>query len=59
MVSKGEGSIQKFEGRTWIYIPKSIAEDSAFPFIKGEKVRIEVNEGRIIISQLKINSTNI
>lgn len=49
IVSKGKGSIQVANGRTWIYIPKSVAEDSAFPFEKGDKASIEIRKGELII----------
>ena len=50
MVLKGEGSIQSIDGKTWVYIPKSVVEDSAFPFKKGDKVTIEIEEGKLVIS---------
>jgi len=56
MVSKGEGSIQQFEGRTWIYIPKSIAENSSFPFEKGDKVLIEIKNGEVIVRAIEVIS---
>jgi len=49
MVLKGEGSVQSVDGKTWIYIPKSLAEDSSFPFKKGDKVTIEIKEKEIVI----------
>ena len=49
MVLKGEGSIQSVDGKTWIYIPKALAEDSAFPFEKGDKTIIEIKKDRLII----------
>jgi len=53
IVSKGEGSIQVVRGKTWIYVPKSLAEDSAFPFKKGDKVTIEIKEEGLIVCALK------
>lgn len=52
MVLKGEGSIQSFNGKNWVYIPKSVAEDSSFPFKKGDKVTIEIEEGKLIINHI-------
>lgn len=53
MVLKGMGSIQSVNGKTWIYIPKSVVEDSAFPFKKGDKAIIEINKDRLIIYHSK------
>lgn len=52
MVLKGEGSIQSVNGKTWIYISKSVVEDSAFPFKKRDKVVIEIKDEKLIISLL-------
>lgn len=52
MVLKGEGSFQSFDGKNWFYIPKSVAEDSSFPFKKGDKVTIEIEEEKLVISHI-------
>lgn len=54
MVLKGEGSVQSWGGKTWVYIPKSVAEDSIFPFKKGDKVTIEIEEKELRI-RVKVN----
>jgi len=56
MVSKGEGSIQQFDGRTWVYIPKAITENTSFPFEKGDKVLIEIKNGEIIVRVIEVKS---
>ena len=53
MVLKGEGSIQSIDGKTWVYIPKSVAEDSAFPFKKGDKVTIEIEDEKLIVKRVQ------
>lgn len=53
IVSKGKGSIQEFNGKTWIYVPKSLAQDTAFPFKKGDKITIEIKEEHLIVCALK------
>ena len=35
----------------WIYVPSSIAKDPSFPFKKPEKVKIELKNGKLIISK--------
>jgi len=37
----------------YIYVPKLLALDSAFPFKPGEKVLIRVDENRLIIEKLE------
>ncbi len=64
MVGKGVGRVVRYrfkdsKGRTyektWIYIPTSVANDTAFPFKPGEKVLIiiDIKGKRLIIEKLE------
>ena len=47
----------KTGGKTYdkyfIYIPASVAKDSAFPFSPGEKVIVRIEGNKLIIEKLK------
>ena len=49
---EGEGKVFRV-GKTTIAIriPKDVAVDSAFPFKEGDKVRIRIENGKLIISK--------
>jgi len=40
--------------KVWIYIPSQIANDSAFPFQAGEKVKIKINLKRRMLEVSKM-----
>ena len=48
---EGKGSVTGSKGRIWIYVPAGVANDSAFPFKKGDKVNVEIKEGRVIVTK--------
>jgi hypothetical protein len=49
------GSVQfsSSGGTALIVVPSLVALDSAFPFTRGEKVMIRIDEERIIVEKLK------
>ena len=43
----------KIYDKYFIYIPTSVAKDSAFPFRPGEKVVVRIEGDKLIIKKLK------
>lgn len=56
-LKEGRGRIyrQKVRGavKTWIYVPHSVATDSAFPFKKGEKVKVFIHGKAVIVRKIR------
>jgi len=51
-----EGSGKFYEhvrGRIVLYIPSSVHKDSAFPFHVGEKVKVKIENKRLIVEKVK------
>lgn len=59
MVLRGKGRVMnrpsKVGGKSYdrymIYIPTTVARDSAFPFTAGEEISIRIEEGRLIVEK--------
>jgi hypothetical protein len=51
MAKVGKGKIYGTNGKAWIYIPKDVANDSAFPFKVGDPVKIRVEGEKLIIEK--------
>jgi len=45
--SSGKGKY----GALWIYVPSKLAKDSSFPFEDKEKINIEIEDGKLIMSK--------
>ena len=45
--SSGKGKY----GALWIYVPSKLAKDSSFPFDDKEKINIEIEDGKLIMSK--------
>ena len=44
MVSQGKGSLfKRTDGKYFIYVPKALVEDSAFPFELNSSVKLKVS----------------
>jgi hypothetical protein len=58
MVSKGVGSIfRRKDGKYFVYMPKNMVEDTAFPFELNSSIKVSVHfeqeKKKIIIEELK------
>jgi hypothetical protein len=58
MVSKGIGSIfKRKDGKYFVYMPKNMVEDTAFPFELKSSIKVSVHfdpgKKRIIVEELK------
>lgn len=56
MVSEGIGSIfRRKDGKYFVYLPKDLAEDTAFPFSVSSSVKVRVSfkpgEKRILVEE--------
>ena len=45
--SSGKGKY----GALWVYVPSKLAKDSSFPFVDKEKINIEIEDGKLIMSK--------
>jgi len=45
--SSGKGKY----GALWIYVPSKLAKDSSFPFSDKEKINIEIEDGKLVMSK--------
>ncbi len=53
MTLKGKGTFYEHaKGRVVLYIPLDLRKDSTFPFKIGEHVRIEIKNGKLIVSKI-------
>lgn len=52
MAKEGTGTVYAINKKTWIYIPLSVSDDSAFPFKKGDKVKIRIEGKKLIIERV-------
>ena len=52
LVLKGKGKIHEpVKGRIMIYVPADVHKDSAFPFKPKDVVRIEIIDGKLVVSK--------
>ena len=52
LVLKGKGRIHEpVKGRIMIYVPADVHKDSAFPFKPKDVVRIEIVDGKLVVSK--------
>ncbi len=54
MSMEGYGRIyEHVKGRIVIYVPADVHKDSAFPFKVGEKVKVKIKGGMLIVGKTK------
>lgn len=54
MALEGPGRLERPEAsRTRIYVSAKVAEDSAFPFKRGDKLFIRIDGKRLVIERAK------
>lgn len=52
MALKGTGSIyEHVKGKMYVYIPASVRDDSQFPFQPGEKVKVSIGQGKLVVEK--------
>jgi len=51
LLLEDKGSVTGSKGRIWIYVPAGVANDSAFPFKKGEKVKVRIEKDKLVITK--------
>jgi hypothetical protein len=55
-MKEGVGSIQSYSNKTWVYVPLLVSADSAFPFKKGQKVRVSIKDRKLLVEAVKARS---
>jgi hypothetical protein len=43
--------IYQTRGRLYIYIPSDVAKDSQFPFEAGDKIKVRIDKGKLVIEK--------
>jgi len=56
---KGEGKFNIYGSKAIISIPSAVWRDSQYPFKKGEKVMINIAEGKLIIKKIEEHTSSM
>lgn len=51
-MKEGESKIIQRGKKVWVYVPLLVSSDSAFPFRKGDFVKIRIVEDKLIVERL-------
>lgn len=52
-MKEGESKIIQRGKKVWVYVPLLVSADSAFPFKKGDFVKIRIVEDKLLIEKTK------
>ena len=50
-MKEGKSKVIKRKNKVWIYIPILVSSDSAFPFKKGDMVKIRIVDDKLVVEK--------